>query len=190
MTTSIHAVAVDAEQDAYGAAPFFGVSLTKLVVMSVCTFGLYQLYWCYKQWQAERKQSHEDLSPFWRAFFAPLWGFSLFDRIRSAAEFRRVEVTWSPNWLGFAFLILMWLWRLPDPYWLVSYLSFLPLLPVQSAVNRLNSVAAPDAPRNASYSGANVVMIVVGALLVALAIVGAFLPAEAAGPEVIPTFAA
>ena len=84
----------------------------------------------------------------------------------------------------------MCLWRLPDPYWLVSYLSFVPLLPVQSAVNRLNSVAAPDAPRNDSYSGANVVMIVVGGLLLALAIFGTFLPAEAGSPEVIPTFAA
>ena len=68
------------------------------------------------------------------------------------------------------------MWRLPDPYWLVSYLSFLPLLVVQRAVNALSAAVAPAADRNDRYSGANVVIIVLGAILFVLVILGAFVP--------------
>jgi hypothetical protein len=69
-------------------------------------------------------------------------------------------------------------WRLPDPYWLVSLLGFLPVLVAQRSVNGLNAAVAPDAPRNASYSGLNVVAIVIGGLLLLFAILGTILPLE------------
>ncbi|MGH7577402.1 MAG: hypothetical protein ACREM1_20010 [Longimicrobiales bacterium] len=69
--------------DAY---PFFPVSTGKFVAMSACTVGLYDLYWFYKNWQRVRDRSGESLSPFWRAFFAPLWSFSLFRRVHQYAQ--------------------------------------------------------------------------------------------------------
>lgn len=58
----------------------------------------------------------------------------------------------------------------------MSLLGFLPLLVVQRSLNVLNRTVAPDAPRNDSYSGLNVVLIVLGGLFLVLAIVGTFLP--------------
>ena len=32
--------------------------------------GIYNIYWSYKNWQRIKSRSREDISPFWRAFFA------------------------------------------------------------------------------------------------------------------------
>ena len=68
--------------------------------------------------------------------------------------------------------------RLPDPYWLASIFSFVPLLPVQAAVNRLHETVAPTAPRNDRYSGGNTLTIIFGALLLCLIVLGMLLPPE------------
>ena len=47
---------------------FFPVTISKFVVMSVCSFGTYQFYWSYKNWQRVRDGSDESLSAFGRAF--------------------------------------------------------------------------------------------------------------------------
>lgn len=174
--SSIRTGAEPGEVASYRAAPQFAVSLTKLVVMSLCTFGLYELYWAYKHWDAQRRREQENLSPFWRAFFAPLWAFSLFPRIRRITATYGVPATWSGSGLALGYFLIHLTWRLPDPYWLISLLGFLPLLVVQRSVNALNAAVAPEAPRNDTYSGVNVVAILVGGLLLLLAIVGTFLP--------------
>ena len=176
MTTSPEAGATSPVVEAYAKIPQFSVSLSKLVVMSLATFGIYELYWCYKQWEAIRRRESEKLSPFWRAFFAPLWGFSLFPRIQRLTANYGVPASWSGAGLALGFFILGAMWRLPDPYWLVSLFSFLPLLVVQRSVNALNAAVAPAADRNARYSGLNVVVIVIGAILLLLAILGTILP--------------
>jgi hypothetical protein len=76
--------------------------------------------------------------------------------------------------LALAVLALALAANLPDPYWLVTLLGFLPLLPVQAAVNRVNLQLAPDADPNARFSGWNIAGVVVGGLLVALAMLGMF----------------
>ena len=176
VATSLRPAATVAETDAYRATPQFAVSLGKLAVMSLCTFGLYELYWFYKQWDTLRRRERENLSPFWRTFFAPLWAFSLFPRIRQLTAKYGVPATWSGGGLALAFLIFGAASRLPARLWMVSLLSFLPLLVLQRAVNTLNATVAPGAERNNRYSGANVVVIVIGAILLALAIAGTFLP--------------
>ena len=179
MTVSLRIAATPAEVEAYGTTPQFGVSLTKLAIMSLCTFGLYELYWCYRQWDALRRREGEQLSPFWRAFFAPLWGFSLFPRLQKLAAKHEAPAGWSGSGLAMAFLILGAASRLPDPLWLVSLFSFLPLLVVQRSVNALNATRASAADRNDRYSGWNVVVIVIGTILLLLAILGTILPEPA-----------
>jgi len=68
------------------------------------------------------------------------------------------------------------LWRLPDPWWLISLATFVPVLPVQHAAQRINAACLATSDRNDSYSAANVVLIVLGGLTVVLGVVGSFLP--------------
>jgi len=176
--SSVRGAAAPADVASYRATPQFAVSLPKLAVMSLCTFGFYQLYWAYKQWDAQRRREPEELSPFWRAFFAPLWGFSLFPRLQRLTAMYGVPATWSGSALALTYFFLNLMLRLPDPYWLVSIFTFVPLMVAQRSINALNAAVAPEAPRNDSYSGANVVAIVVGGLFLLLAILGTLVTLE------------
>ena len=144
------------------AMPYFEVSLPKFVVMSVVTWGIFSLYWAYKQWVHISARSREGISPFWRAFFAPLWSFSLLERIKVDAGTRGAPVYWSSGLLGFVYLVMGALWRLPDPFWLVGIFSFLPLLPAVRAVIAIHERSTGGRDRNGYFGAANVVGIIVG----------------------------
>lgn len=158
--------------------PLFPVATHKFIVLSICSFGLYEVYWSYKNWKRLKEASGEELSPVWRAIFAPLWGFSLFKRIRDVASSAGVPVAWSPGVLATVYLILNIMWRLPDPWWLVSFATLIPMLPVQEAAQLTNErhAGVGTEGRNDSYSAANIALIVLGGLLVILTVIGTFLP--------------
>src|SRR5258707_5832417 len=123
--SSIKTVAEPGDVTAYRTTPQFAVSVGKFAVMSLCTFGFYELYWAYKHWDAQRRREEEHLSPFWRAFFAPLWGFSLLPRLQRITAEYGAPATWSGSALALAYFVFSSAWRLPDPCRLVSVLSFL-----------------------------------------------------------------
>jgi hypothetical protein len=181
---SLRTAAAPADVDAYRATPQFAVSLSKLVVMSLCTLGIYEVYWAYKQWDTYRRREQEDLSAFWRAIFAPIFAFSLLPRLQRVTATYGVPATWSGSALALAYFLINICWRLPGPFWLVSLFRFLPLLAVQRSINDLNTAVAPEAPRNDKYSGLNVAMIVIGGLVLLLAILGTLLPEAGTSPTV------
>jgi hypothetical protein len=158
--------------------PLFQVATHKFIVLSVCSFGLYELYWWYRNWKCLKAASGEDLSPFWRTFFAPFWAYSLFRRIRALAAARGVDAGYHPGVLATAYVVLSLLWRLPDPWWLLSLASIGALIPVQQTAERLNGVhprPGPDAV-NDNYTALNLATILIGGVLVLLSVVGTFLP--------------
>jgi len=155
-------------------SPLFAVSTHKFIVLSICTFGLYELYWCYQNWVRLRGPD-ERISPLGRALFAPLWGFLLFSRMQERIRREGVVAGWSAQGLAAAYLILQALWKLPDPWGLVSVLTFVPLIPVQQSAQRLNDRCAFTESRNTSYTTANVVTIVIGGTLFVFSIVGAMI---------------
>ena len=145
-------------------------------MLSICTLGIYELYWAYKNWQRIGAATGEKLSPFWRAFFAPIWGFSLFRRIRDRVTHERAPGDWHPPVLATCYLLLSASWRLPDPWWLISLASFVPLSPVQQATQRINEQHHVSEDLNSSYSGMNVAAIVLGGILFILAVIGSLYP--------------
>jgi hypothetical protein len=155
---------------------FFQVGVQKFVVLSLCTLGLYELYWCYKNWHRIKARTRETASPFWRGAFAPLWGFSLFRRIHERAIALSATVDWNANALGAGYLLLSACWRLPSPWSLISLGTFIPFIPVLKTVRMLNSRSIAAEGSNESYSGANIATIVFGGIVLILAILGSLLP--------------
>ena len=47
---------------------FFAVSPVKLVALSVCTLGIYQIYWFYKHWVLIKEHSEPHIVPWARLF--------------------------------------------------------------------------------------------------------------------------
>ncbi len=165
--------------------PYFPVATHKFIVLSLCTLNFYTLYWCYNNWWRIRQRSGEHLSPFWRAFFAPIWVFSLFGRIGSDARTRGVAVGWSTALLGVAYLVVSAFGAGREAWWLVTLGSFVPFIPVVSTTHRVNATEYAAEKRNDTYSGGNVAAILLGGLILVLVVVGAFLPPEDE-EEVVP----
>ncbi len=143
---------------------YFPVSVNKLVVMSIFTGGLYEVYWFYKNWQLIKNRERSNIMPFLRAFFALFFCYALFERISVAAKdsgFNAIDS--GPLTVGW--IIFAWAFGfLPIPYTLLSVLSVLFLISVQRAVNQINSRHSPQVDSNSHYTGWNILWIVVGSI--------------------------
>lgn len=169
------AVVADAPQEASALPVFHAVSPLKLIVLSFGTFGIYQYYWLYRNWKLHRQRTGEEVLPLARAIFAIFFVYQLFRHIDGEAE------KWNTRRVPSGALATCWIvcaltWRLPDPYWLVTFLAAVFLVPVQQAVNAINAMAVPGHDANARFRGWNWVAIFVGLPFFALAVFGTFLP--------------
>ena len=153
----------DEEAASYRKSPLFAVSLAKLAILSLCTFGIYEWYWFLQQWRSERERTQEKFSPMLRALLAPFFAFGLFRRIHDLSVGLGLPPKWPAFTLGLVYLILTFAWLLSlGAFSNLSVLSFLPLLVVQHTANQLNRAAAPEVPRNDKYSSSELAIIVVG----------------------------
>jgi hypothetical protein len=155
--------------------PYFAVSLLKLAVLSSCTFGIYQLYWFYKNWEAIRRRTGAQIQPFWRAVFAAIFCYRCFNFVGQDARQRGLK---SPpmGLLACGWILCEISYRLPDPLWLVTFLSFLFVLPVQSLANKIIALETPKADSNTRFDGWNWAAVVAGVLWWGLCIVGLTVP--------------
>jgi len=157
---------------------FFTTSAAKLALMSICTFGIYDLYWFYENWTLIEKRSKQNIMPFWRAFFAPFWAYSCFEQIEEISVENNINATLSIGFLAVSYFIIQALWRLPDPYWLTSFLSFVPIIPANQAALAINNHLVPNFKNNDKFTGWNWVGLIVGGLLFILCILGTFFPLD------------
>jgi len=147
---------------------YFTVGAVKFAVMSLTTCGLYELFWFHKNWKIIRERDRLDISPFWRAVFAPLWSFSLGERFAKQASANDVVISLPVVPLGIMYLVVSALWRLPEPYWLLSLLSFVPIMPFDFAARGLNGNGQLAEPLYGRYSGWNIAWLILGTLLLGL----------------------
>lgn len=157
--------------------PFFAVSVSKLAVMSVCTMGLYQIYWFYRNWRSIKERDRSRIMPPLRSFFGILYCYPCFRRIRrETTEANLASFAAGP--LATGWIISQLVSLSPSWIWLIWIPNFVFFIPVQKAANQLNAQVVPSHDRNDSITAANWAWIVVGGLLFLLALVGTFLDPE------------
>ena len=156
---------------------YFHTSSLKLLIMSFCTFCLYELYWCYKNWVHIKEKKKLEIMPFWRAFFAPLWLYSLMTHLQDEINDTKIPIVLHAGLLAALYFITQLLYRLPDQYWLISLLSFVFLLPANTAILRLNENSATDVKPNDKIQGWNWLAVILGGLLFIMALIGTFIAA-------------
>ena len=149
---------------------YFPVSLAKLLVMSLCTFNLYQSFWLFGHWYYVREREKSTISLLCRVAFAIFYCYPLFRRIRATAKAQNISPSFSPagcaaGWMIFVLLSV-------TPLFLLSTISVLFLLPVQRTVNAINLAADPDHDRNSTFTVLNKAAVVIGGLMWLLVIVG------------------
>jgi len=145
--------------------------------MSVCTFGIYEIYWFYENWTKVKHRTEtlersevigkpkKGIRPVARALFYPFYCYQLFKRIKEDVQSNGIPSSYSPGLLALGYILLLITNDLPDPWWLIAFLTFLPLVLVQREINVLNNKVAPQADRNSRFSGKNIAVVIVGGLL-------------------------
>ena len=121
---------------------YFLTSPGKFIAMSLCTFGLYEIFWSYKNWRFVKDRDSSAIMPFWRAMFFPLWHYSLLTELNKTLKSKNLSSSAYRGLLAMYVLILGAVWRLPDPYWLVSFLTFIGFLPAVFAMRTARPAGA------------------------------------------------
>jgi hypothetical protein len=151
----------------------------KFCFLSLVTFGIYSLMWFYRQFRRIKEKYAPETSPFWRSFFAVFWVYGLFKSLQSESAEKNLGTGMNAALSAFGYILLFVLHKLPDPYWWISALAFLPVLPAVRTANEIGKTErqAPEggeAPEGGGFSGLEWVLAVIGSLFFLLAIIGTF----------------
>lgn len=159
------------------APKYFTTPPAKFIAMSICTFGLYEAYWSYKNWRIIKDRDGSKIMPFWRAAFFPLWHYSLLSELNKTLESRALSSSAYRGFLAAALFVLNAMWRLPDPYWLVSMLTFLAFLPAQEKPEEMGAIQE----QSSSFHFSNAFAYLLGGPLIAFVALSAigFVPSTA-----------
>ena len=169
-------------------APHYVVSLRKLLLLYVATFGVYQIVWFAKHWFRYRDKTNDRIIPVARGIFAIFFAHRLFEYIKqTGSEDIRVR-EWNAPTSATAYVGLVVVSRILDRIAmqeeafgvldLISFaLFFACIFPLQAAQRAANiSSGDPEGQSNDSFSAGNFVAMVVGLLLWVVVLLAAFTP--------------
>jgi len=130
-------------QDRYSDADmdYFAVPTWRLILFSILSLGLYEIYWFYKNWEVFKEKANPAISPFWRSVMPQFFCHGLFAQILYSARLRGYKTNYYPWLLYFIYVFTIIIGRAenPDPsvsliFLVIALLSFIPLLVVQQAI--------------------------------------------------------
>jgi len=150
----------------------FSTSTKKLVVMSIFTFNFYSIYWFYKNWKFIRDDTGRHIMPFWRAFFSIFFYHSLFKSIQEYGYKNNINNHTNIIHWAILYVLLFFAGNLPDPFWITGLFQFACILPMQVLINNINYKLSPHIKIDDTFSGLNILFIVIGSIILFLAILG------------------
>jgi len=164
---------------------FFPTSQRKLVILFIATFGVYPVYWFYKNWELQKKYEVK-IMPLLRAIFYIFFTHSLFRRVEEVARNKGISKSWGANSLATVFVILTIISSILDgaaessvaigmmDYASIGIVFILlgPIYMVQEVVNNIND--DPLGRLNSSFSIYNYIFIIPGVLMWMLVGIGLF----------------
>lgn len=159
----------------------FKQPLSHLLLLYVLTFGIYGIYWFYRSWRQIKEHTKATFSPGWRTvgLFIPIYNiwriYTLFDDVKSLRIKAGFTENPSPGWLTLGYIILAGLSRLPGPWWLLTFLSILPLLSIQKALNEYWDKEQTGRKEKTKFSTKEIVILIIGGIFLALSLWGAFI---------------
>lgn len=136
---------------------YYPVAVWKFVLLNALTGGVYILYWQYQCWWYLKRtdKAYAHIWPFWRAVFAPLWSIALLKHWDGGTLTANGVAT------ALAYLFFNALAGLPDPYWLLSFISFVVFVPAVQNVNALNSATRLKSSKGYAWNRTNTVSLLV-----------------------------
>jgi len=151
------------------------ISPWKLFILGAVTFGLFTIYWFYRQFKsfyAVKNLKHGWFHNVFVSIFCPITSFTLFPMI--AKEMKEVDPSrgFAAGWLATIFFVSNFLFRLPNPYWLLGCLGTLALIKVQKSVNYYWEKKCGDKVVKSRFGIWNFITAFMGIILLVLALYG------------------
>jgi len=149
------------------------ISLEKFIFLSIVSFGAYEIWWIYKGWRFYQQKEKLDIMPAARAIFSIFFLNTLFNKTLEFAKEKGYNQSYSSMSLFIGFIAGNLLAKLPDPFWLISILSFVFLIPPFKALNyaKQNSTDL-IVTEQTSFSGRQIALIVIGLVFWGLLLLG------------------
>lgn len=137
---------------------FFPVSEGKLITLYILSFGLYGVYWFYKNWKLQQPKMDKKILPLMRAIFSIFFTHALFNRINKSAEPLEEKHKFNANILATLFVAAIIISNILDRVsmstgilegmssntviitsLIIFMISVYPMAVVQATVNRINN---------------------------------------------------
>jgi hypothetical protein len=152
-----------------GTPLFLYIPISRLILMSIVSLGLYEVYWIYKNWSYVKERDHLIIRPFARACFGLFYCHSLLSRIHEDKVARSLQTpSFSPGVLATTWVVSRIVSNLAGrapgtSATLISVLipAFLCFVPVQRYVNSVSELRTPGQPYY-RWSAGHVVCLVIG----------------------------
>lgn len=147
---------------------FHPVAMKKFILLSFISFGTYQSYWIFKNWLWLRNVKQENISPVWRAIFAPFMNIGLFRRIKDVEQSGYMWFEYAAVPLALLYFIGAVINRVYEkwetaPLWfgVLALATMLILVPVVLQVNKMNEGCEDLIAKNSKFDWPVVGMIVI-----------------------------
>jgi hypothetical protein len=165
-----------------GARYSYAQPVWQFVLLTLFTFGLYEIRWFYRNWKYLKLQHGLDISPGWRTvgLFIPIVNIVLIVlQLRDIRYYTRAAGcvrTFSVAGVSIAYVILTLLWLLPHPYWILCILRVWPLAIVQDVLNEYWRKVQPQLMERRRFSGGQVALLILGAFIWLIFLLALLLP--------------
>jgi hypothetical protein len=160
---------------------FFYIPVSRLVIMGLASFGLFEAFWIYRNWRFLKRRDHLDIQPFWRGIFGVFFVHGLLSAIKEDRKTTQIiRASFSAGSLATGWVVLhvagYLLNRLGNPSvallgTAIAIPSFLFFVPVQRHVNAVNEIASPGRQFD-GWSTGHIVCLVIGIILWLLILAG------------------
>ena len=149
-------------------------------LLSFFSFGLYNLYWFYKNWRFFRELYDWDIYPVWRAIFAIFFAHALLEQINDLAiEKGHPGISSNAYATGYVVMAIIqrFLDRILPAHQALFVLLLMPFLFLVPSVKQLNYIYEQDHPNEyiPPFSAGELVLLLLGGIIVALAIASTFM---------------
>jgi hypothetical protein len=154
---------------------YFPFPVSKLILLSLTSLGIYPVYWFYKQWRFIKLSGESDLAIFPRVFFAGLFAHGLFRRVREHAASLGIRTPWSPGALVFGYIAFPLVTYLGGWTAVLAPFNVLALAPVQRTMNEINAASSPPVAPDPHYTIAEILALLPGACIVLVCVASALI---------------
>lgn len=172
---------LDADNDS---PTLYVVSTPKFVSLFILTFGLYHIYWFYKNFSLLKAYEGSDIWPIPRALFNIFFTHSLFNTVKMYQDDKDIHYSWSPDILATLWVILAIANRIFDRliskeigFPTTDIIGFLLLIPLCFTLLKAQKVfnlvmGDPAGASNSHFTPLNIVWIILGVAFWCLTTVG------------------